>query len=122
MARLVDVEAALSGLVTTADERVVVRVRDARYGWNDRAFELSAADGRTTCQPIDAGARATAAPRPAGGEVTVDVDALSRLVVGARSATALSELGGVAGDDDAISRLNELLPTETTEPYLREFF
>jgi predicted acetyltransferase len=124
MVRVVDVEAALAGLSTPADPgAVALRVHDGRHAWNDGTFVVDVADGRTTCRRADAGSDATAGGDGSDGEaVSVDVDALSRLVVGARSAADLARLGGVDGDDDAVARLDALLPRETPAPYLREFF
>lgn len=119
MVRVVDAERALAGLVTPAtDERVVLRVRDERHDWNDGVFVVTAEDGRTTCRPVDA----EATGESVGEAVTVDAGALSRLVVGARSASALADLGGIEGDPQSVERLDALLPEERPAPYLREFF
>jgi predicted acetyltransferase len=121
MVRVVDAEAALSGLATPAadagsgDGAVCVRVRDARYDWNEGRFALGAADGRTTCRRVGADDDGAAT-------VAADVDALSRLVVGDRSARALARLGGLDGDADAVDRLDALLPAASPAPYLREWF
>jgi predicted acetyltransferase len=122
MVRVVDAEAALSGLPTPAtDERVVVRVREPRDDWNDGTFAVGVDDGRTTCRRIDDG-DGTAAGGTTDGDVTVEVGALSRLVVGSRSASSLATLGDVDGDADAVARLDALFPRETPGPYLRERF
>ena len=124
MVRVVDVTAALAGLSTPADSgEVALRVRDERHAWNDGTFVVGVEDGHTTCRRVDAGAdTAAGGDSPAGEVVSVDVGALSRLVVGARSATDLAGLGVVEGSDDAVARLDALLPRETPGPYLREFF
>jgi predicted acetyltransferase len=113
MARVVDVEAALSGLATPADgERVVLRVRDDRCDWNDGRFELGVEDGATTCRTADG----------VDADVDLGVGALSRLVVGARSAATLADLGDASGEADALARLDTMLPVERPGPYLRERF
>ncbi|AUV83048.1 GNAT family N-acetyltransferase [Salinigranum rubrum] len=117
MVRVVDVEAALSGLATPAsDDRVVLSVRDPRYEWNDGRFAVGVEGGLTTCRAVEAGRG------EAEQAVDIDVGALSRLVVGARSATDLATLGGVDGDAESVARLDALLPVETPAPYLREWF
>jgi predicted acetyltransferase len=115
MVRVVDVERALSGLETSARGRVRVRVRvrDPSLDRNAGTFVVGVADGLTTCRRVDAGDRQA---------VAIDVGALSRLVVGARSAPALARLGRVEGDPETIARLDALLPEETPGPYLREWF
>ncbi len=118
MVRVVDVESALSGLATPAvDDRAVLSVRDPRYGWNDGRFEVSVKEGLTTC-------RAAGADGSGESETDLDVDvsALSRLVVGARSAADLAALGGIDGDPGSVERLDALFPVERPGPYLRERF
>jgi predicted acetyltransferase len=124
MVRVVDVETALAGLSTPADAgKVALRVYDERHAWNDGTFVVGVADGRTTCRRVDDGTDTTAGEEGSDGEtVSVDIGALSRLVVGARSAADLAKIGDVDGDDDAVARLDALLPQETPGPYLREFF
>jgi predicted acetyltransferase len=130
MVRVVDVEAALSGLATPAadtdrTDETVVRVRDARYEWNEGRFAVGVADGRTTCRRIDGGTGGAGDGSEGGAgdaDVAADVGALSRVVVGTRAASALAGLGHVAGDPEAVDRLDALLPTERPAPYLREFF
>ena len=118
MVRVVDVESALSGLVTpAADDRVVLSVRDPRYEWNDGRFAVEVEEGLTTCHAV--GAEGSDDP---GATVDIDVSALSRLVVGARSATDLATLGGVNGDAESVARFDAVLPVETPAPYLREWF
>ena len=127
MVRVVDVESALAGLSTPAtDERVALRVRDERHAWNDGTFVVGVENGNTTCRRADAGGDTTGTTKggdgSAGETVRVDIGALSRLVGGAQSAVDLARLGVVEGDDDAVARLDALLPRETPGPYLREFF
>jgi predicted acetyltransferase len=123
MVRVVDVETALSGLATPAvDERVVLDVHDARHDWNDGAFEVGAVEGRTACRRVDIDTSGTGDEGGAIETVGIDAEALSRVAVGARSATALATLGRVEGTDDGVARLDALLPKATPEPYLREWF
>lgn len=114
MVRVVDVARALTGLATPAtDERVVLSVRDPRHAWNDGRFEVRDDGGLTTCRRVNDDESA---------HLDIDVGALSRVLVGARSAAALADLGHADGDADAIARLDALLPVESPEPYLREWF
>jgi predicted acetyltransferase len=124
MLRIVDVEAALTGLETPVeDERVVLSVSDPRYEWNDGRFELRANDGVTTYRAVDSlGDVVGGAVDEENTDLVVDVGALSRVVVGARSATDLAALGDVEADADALARLDVLLPVERPAPYLREWF
>ena len=116
MVRVVDVEGALSRLVTPAtDERVVLSVRDPRYDWNDSRFELSVDDGLTTCRRVDADGNVDV-------DIDIDISALSRVLVGTRPTAVLARLGHVAGDADAVAQLDSLLPVESPAPYLREWF
>ena len=128
MIRVIDVEAALSGLATPAEgagtDAVVLHIRDARHDWNDGTFEVGVDDGLTTCRRLDerderGGDGAGEAGEPG---ITTEIGALSRLVVGARSARELSRLGSIDGNDDALARLDALLPREDPKPYLREHF
>jgi predicted acetyltransferase len=120
MVRVVDVEAALSRLATPAtDERVVLSVRDPRYDWNDDRFELSVDDGLTTCRRVGADGNVDV---DIDIDIDIDISALSRVLVGARSAAVLARLGHVAGDADAVTQLDSLLPVESPAPYLREWF
>ena len=128
MVRVIDVEAALSGLATPAEgagtDAVVLHIRDARHDWNDGTFEVGVDDGLTTCRRLDerderGGDGAGEAGEPG---ITAEIGSLSRLVVGARSARELSRLGSIDGNDDALARLDALLPREDPKPYLREHF
>jgi predicted acetyltransferase len=123
MVRVVDVDAALSGLSTPADgERLILRVRDGRHAWNDGSVEVAADAGRTTCTRIETASVTGGEDAGVDVDVGIDVGALSRLVVGARSAERLAALGGVDGDTAVVRRLDGLVPVETPGPYLREFF
>ena len=123
MVRVVDVEAALSGLETPAadtGERVAIRLREPRSGRNDRTFVVGVDGERTTCRRLEDDEAAAGGSVDSG--VTVELGALSRLVVGSRSASSLATLGAVDGDADAVARLDTLFPVERPEPYLRERF
>ena len=112
MARLVDAPAALGALSypAAAEGSVVLSVADAACEWNDGRFRLSVADGSATCEPSDA-----------DPDATLDVGALSRLVVGSHAVGRLEALGDLTVDAAGARRtLAAAFPPTTT--YLREGF
>ncbi|WP_049923321.1 GNAT family N-acetyltransferase [Halopiger djelfimassiliensis] len=120
MVRLVDVADTLSALsYPGSDASVTIAVEDPVADWNDGTFALEVADGNGTCERLH--------DDPAAASVTADVDvridiaALSRLVVGSQSASALERTGRLeALDTDAVATLEALFPA--TSVYLGEFF
>ncbi|MEY7848243.1 enhanced intracellular survival protein Eis [Natrarchaeobius sp. A-rgal3] len=127
MVRIVDVERALSTLAASGERRSLsVAVDDPLVDWNDGAFRLEASDGETICERIDAA-------EPEGSEqridlngtidpdATIDVAALSQLVVGARSATDLERTGRLeVATPDILDALDTLFPETTV--YLGDHF
>ncbi|RYJ15218.1 GNAT family N-acetyltransferase [Halogeometricum borinquense] len=110
MARIVDVEAALTALSYDVQESVVLAVSDERCAWNDDTFELR----------VDAaGARVNRVETTPDAEL--DVGALSQLAVGAREAAELERTGDLTVSDATVREtLADLFPDERT--YLREGF
>lgn len=116
MARIVDVEAALSAVAypdTDASERafrLTLSVSDPLVEWNDGTFALEVADGAATCERT-------------AGEATVELDigALSQLLVGSRSAADLERVGRLRTESvTELEVLESLFPE--TDVYLREHF
>jgi predicted acetyltransferase len=112
MFRIVDVDAAVAALSFPDDvtELVTLDVTDDHCDWNDGTFDLTVGDDGATCLRSDA--------EP---DVTLDVGALSQLVVGALSVEELERNGDLTVEDDAAREtLASLFPTE--DVYLREGF
>ncbi|SHH52735.1 GNAT family N-acetyltransferase [Halobaculum gomorrense] len=114
MARVVDAERALEAIEYPADveESIALDVADDTCEWNDDGFRLSVADRKGTVERVVDGA----AP-----DVSLDIGALSRLVVGSHGADGLVELGDidVAGAEGRDALAAAFPPTD---PFLREGF
>ncbi|WP_049925067.1 GNAT family N-acetyltransferase [Halopiger goleimassiliensis] len=112
MVRIVDVAATLSALAyPDVDASITFAVDDPLADWNRGTFELSVSDGTAACEP-------TAEDR---ADVSLDVAALSQLVVGTRSASTLERTGDLTVDSGtALETLDALFPSTTV--YLGEFF
>jgi predicted acetyltransferase len=104
MVRVVDVEATLSALsVPEGDAALTIAVEDPLVEWNDGVFDLEAADGSLSCE------RTTSFDD--GPDATVDIGALSQLVVGARSAATLGRIGRLEPTDpEPVTTLEALFP------------
>lgn len=116
MGRIVDVAAdlpALAGDDLPAPEvdPFDLVVTDPIAPWNDGRFRVTADDG-VAVESVDGGG-----DRPA---VDCGVAALSRAVVGARSAERLAVAADVDGDDEAVAALAALFPPRRT--WVREGF
>ncbi|WP_439026038.1 GNAT family N-acetyltransferase [Haloarchaeobius sp. DT45] len=111
MVRIVDVVDALetfpypSGVETS----VVLAVDDPLVDWNDGRFELVVGDGEGTCTPTGA------AP-----DVTLDVAALSQLVVGVAPPSRLEKTATIRVDGGAREDLATLFPPRNV--FLRDHF
>lgn len=114
MVRIVDVAAALAALTyPDANASLTIAVDDPLAEWNDVTFALEVADGTGRCKRVE--------PTPDEPDATLDVGALSQLVVGARSATDLERTGRLETAGSAVTTtLEELFPE--TEVYLGHFF
>ncbi|WP_435317980.1 GNAT family N-acetyltransferase [Haloarchaeobius sp. TZWSO28] len=104
MVRVVDVVDALetipypSGIETS----LVFDVEDPLADWNDGRFELVVEDGTGTCTSTDA------AP-----DVTLDIAALSQLVIGYRPLSRLVKTAGIDADRPVREDLAALFPPRT---------
>ena len=116
MVRVVDVAAALSALsYPDRDASLTIAVEDPLVDWNEGTFALEVGDGTASCE------RTGATPESTDADVRLEIGALSQLVVGARSATALERTGRLAAADSAVLEdLAALFPE--TDVYLGEFF
>ncbi|WP_435063291.1 GNAT family N-acetyltransferase [Halobaculum sp. EA56] len=114
MARVVDVAGALETIdyPRAAEGAVTVDVTDDTCPWNDGTYRLRVADGHGRVDAVRDGADAA---------VSLDVGALTRLVVGSHGVDRLVELGDVTVVDGTTRRtLAAAFPP--AEPYLREGF
>lgn len=122
MGRLVDVAADLPAI---AGEDVAATVRpfdivveDPIADWNDGRFRVTVTDGgEMAVQRADAGGDGGEPDHPT---VRLGVDALSQVVVGARSPDRLARAGTVTGDETAITALGDCFPPR--RPVLGENF
>lgn len=112
MIRLTDVTRALEGVPypDDVDEQLALAVEDSLLADNAGTYRLLVEDGERICR-----SKPDAVP-----DVTLDVGALSRLLIGARSVETLATLGEISGDVDAREALSRLFPPERV--FLREFF
>lgn len=112
MIRLTDVTRALEAVQYPdhVDEQVTVEVVDPLIEENNDTYRLLVEDGEGICR----------SKPEASADVTLDVGALSRLLIGARSADALATVGDLSASADASERLDRLFPPERV--FLREFF
>jgi predicted acetyltransferase len=116
MVRIVDVAETLSSLsVPGVDASLTLAVDDPLVDWNDGTFALEAADGRLSCERLDAATDADADP-----DAAIDVAALSQLAVGSRSATDLERTGRLEADSDVVAALESLFPE--TDVYFGHYF
>lgn len=115
MVRLVDVAETLSALsYPDCEASLTIAVEDPLADWNDGSFQLTVSAGRGDCE------RSTATA-PDEADASMDIAALSRLAVGARSAAALERTGSLeAAGSDVVETLATLFPK--TDVYLGEFF
>lgn len=105
-ARVVDVEAALTGLSTEIKGHVTLGVKDEHAPWNNGVFNLVAEGGTTRCSK-EAGSSA--------GEVVMDIQALSQAVWGFPSLSLLRRAGRITvhGGENGYEILSRILPGTT---------
>lgn len=114
MARVVDVEAALEAVAypEAVETTLVFNVRDDTCDWNDGRVRLRVTDGRGTVERVAADIDVDA---------SLDIGALSRLVVGSHGVDRLVELDAVDVERESVrTALADAFPP--TEPFLREGF
>ncbi|KAB1187690.1 MULTISPECIES: enhanced intracellular survival protein Eis [Haloferax] len=112
MVRIVDVAAALEAVSypTAAESAFVFDVSDDRCAWNDETFRVVVTDGEASVEPT------TADP-----DATVEIGALSQLLVGARSVDELAQSEYLTvHESSAVDALGSVF-TER-DVYLREGF
>ncbi|WP_148415175.1 enhanced intracellular survival protein Eis [Haloferax sp. KTX1] len=114
MVRIVDVSAALEAVSLPADTvcDLVLAVEDDRCDWNDGPFGLAVADGEASVEPVGD----DIAP-----DATVEIGALSQLLVGARSVEALARTEHLAVADGRAADALDAVFSER-DLYLREGF
>lgn len=114
MVRIVDVPAALEAVSFPADAAcdLVLAVEDGRCDWNDGPFSLIVADGAASVESVG---------RDADPDATVEIGALSQLLVGARAVEALARTDRLSVAD---AEAADALASAFTERdrYLREGF
>ncbi|MFC7202481.1 enhanced intracellular survival protein Eis [Haloferax namakaokahaiae] len=112
MVRIVDVQAALEAvsLDETTTDSLVIDVTDDRCAWNDQTLRLDVDAGSTTVTQTDADA-----------DATVEIGALSQLLVGARTAESLSRTAYLSAHTaGALDTLDSVFTQR--DVYLREGF
>ncbi|ELY69264.1 GNAT family N-acetyltransferase [Natrinema versiforme] len=107
MVRVVDVAETLSALAYPDREATVtLAVEDSLAEWNDGTFRLAVSDGRAECRRL--GDRTTP---ESSADVRLDIGALSQLVVGFRSASALERTGRLeAAESASLETMSTLFP------------
>jgi predicted acetyltransferase len=102
-ARVVDVEAALTGLPADIEGSLTLGVKDEHAPWNDGVFVLTAEGGTTRC---------VKETRPSAGEVVMDIQALSQAVWGFPALPLLRLAGRVQvyREENAFEILCRILP------------
>lgn len=115
MFRLVDVAAALEAVEYPTDGSIALTmaVSDPLADWNDGAFELAVSGGEGSVDRLE--------ESDAEAGIETDVNALSQVVAGYRSAADAERYGNLTcADDRERERLAALFPER--EPFLREGF
>jgi predicted acetyltransferase len=98
--RLVDVRAALEARGYAADDRLVLDLRDPFCSWNEGRWELEADPDGGSVKPSDADA-----------DLTLHVDDLAAMYLGAVAPSSLARAGRVEGPPEAIARADALFAT-----------
>lgn len=111
MGRIVDVVSAIEALPAPAgvEPTLAISVTDGLAAWNDDTFVVDASDGRFDVRRGDDGATAE-----------LSIETLSRLALGATTASRASVGGGLQADAATVEQLDRLFPPR--EAFLREFF
>lgn len=121
MSRIVDAEAFVPQMAWapgTEDESVTLRLSDAHAPWNEGMFKLTwDAQGQGKLERLASVDGGGASALPA---LSCDIQGLTAMLLGNRRPSFLREVGKIAGDDEAIARLERRIPVRTT--YLADFF
>ncbi|TYL37047.1 GNAT family N-acetyltransferase [Natronococcus pandeyae] len=114
MVRVVDVAETLPALsLPDVSTELTLAVEDPLADWNDGVFELEAANGRLACDRLD--------DSDVDSDATLEIGALSQLVVGTRSAADLERTGRLeARNSEVLAALESLFPE--TDVYFGEYF
>ena len=106
MARIVDASEALSAVqYPDVDADVTLSVHDSVADWNDGTYRLGVEDETGTCERLSSSHDA---------DVTLDISALTQLVVGYRAASDLERTGRIDAASEAVSTLDRLFPRAET--------
>ncbi|AKU08371.1 GNAT family N-acetyltransferase [Haloferax gibbonsii] len=114
MVRIVDVPAALESVSFPGDAAcdLVLAVADDRCDWNDGSFRVVVGDGEARVEPDG---------DDADPDATVEIGALSQLLVGARSVESLARTDRLSvAREEAADALASVFSAR--DPYLREGF
>ncbi|RDZ52494.1 GNAT family N-acetyltransferase [Haloferax sp. Atlit-6N] len=114
MVRIVDVSAALEAVSFPVDAAcdLVLAVADDRCDWNDGSFRVVVGDGEARVEPDG---------DDADPDATVEIGALSQLLVGARSVESLARTDRLSvAREEAADALASVFSAR--DPYLREGF
>ncbi|ELZ80774.1 hypothetical protein C454_10726 [Haloferax gibbonsii ATCC 33959] len=114
MVRIVDVPAALEAVSFPGDAAcdLVLAVADDRCDWNDESFRVVVGDGEARVEPDG---------DDADPDATVEIGALSQLLVGARSVESLARTDRLSvAREEAADALASVFSAR--DPYLREGF
>ncbi|QOS12481.1 GNAT family acetyltransferase [Haloferax gibbonsii] len=114
MVRIVDVPAALEAVSFPGDAAcdLVLAVADDRCDWNDGSFRVVVGDGEARVEPDG---------DDADPDATVEIGALSQLLVGARSVESLARTDRLSvAREEAADALASVFSAR--DPYLREGF
>lgn len=109
MARIVDAKSVLEAFNYSEEISFTLQIRDSYCEWNDKAFTFNVEDGQATLEETS--------QTP---DVTVDIGALTQMIVGYRSASRLFESWEIEGSPKMLSILDRLFPTQNS--FIRDFF
>ncbi|MEI5906039.1 GNAT family N-acetyltransferase [Bacillus spongiae] len=118
MARVVDVQKCLESLrlPVKEEENIFLHITDSHAPWNNKTFLLSKNEINVFQKEIDS---PSCQSQPKRG-VSMNINALSALLFGVKSARELADMDYLTGKDDEITRLNEVF--SGNQPYFVDFF
>lgn len=114
MSRIVDAEAFVSQyrFASGPEETLLIRLQDAHAPWNDGTFRLAiGTDGKATLSREE---------EEFAASVTLDIQALTALLLGGRRPGLLAEAGRLGGDWELVGLLERRVPRYET--FLMDFF
>ncbi|WEK54553.1 MAG: GNAT family N-acetyltransferase [Candidatus Cohnella colombiensis] len=117
MSRIVDAEAFIGEypwMVSNQDETLVIRLSDKVAAWNEGLFRLTiAAEGTAVLSRIDPSEETVQ-------DAACDIQTLTALLLGGRSATLLAETGRLQANGETVALFERRIPRRQT--YLMDFF